>query len=246
MRIVVALAGCLMLGCGKPSEPPPSSTPVVPAAEQFGTSAITGQIVFKGQAPKPATIQMNADPYCESTHSSQVTGEEVVLNADGTLRNVFVYVKQGLPGVYPSPKEPAVIDQNGCTYRPRVQGMQVGQPLLIRNSDDTLHNIHCLAEQNAAFNLGQPARGMESKKVFTRPEVMMRFKCDVHPWMSAYIGVLEHPFFAVTGDGGAFKLEKLPAGQYLIEAWHEKYGTQQQTVTVAKDEAKAITFEFAP
>jgi hypothetical protein len=167
-----------------------------------------------------------------------------LVNADGTLRNVFVYVKQGVTGKYPAPKDSAVIDQSGCLYRPRVQGMLVGQPLLIRNSDDTLHNIHCLAEQNAAFNLGQPARGMESRKSFTQPEVMMRFKCDVHPWMTAYIGVLEHPFFAVTGDGGTFKLEKLPAGQYVIEAWHEKYGAQQQTVNVADSEAKTIAFEF--
>ena len=138
-----------------------------------------------------------------------------------------------------------MIDQNGCLYHPRVQGMQTGQPLLIRNSDDTLHNIHCLAEKNAAFNLGQPTKGMESKKVFTQPEVMMRFKCDVHSWMTAYVGVLEHPFFSVTGDGGTYSLEKLPAGEYIIEAWHEKYGAQQQRIAVAKDETKTITFEFA-
>jgi hypothetical protein len=236
----------LVIGCGKPSAPSPPSTPEVPVADQFGTSAIAGKVVYKGEAPKPATIKMNADPYCEATHGNKVTSEEVLVNADGTLRNVFVYVKQGVAGRYPASNEPAVIDQNGCTYRPRVQGMLVGQPLVIRNSDDTLHNIHCLAELNAAFNLGQPVRGMESKRVFTQPEVMMRFKCDVHPWMTGYIGVLEHPFFAVTGDSGAFKLEKLPAGQYLIEAWHEKYGTKQQTVTLANDETKTISFEFAP
>ncbi len=246
MRLAVVFAVGLALGCGKPSEPPPPPSPESPSVEQFGTSAITGKILFKGGAPKPATIKMNADPYCESTHAGIVTSQETLVNADGTLRNVFVYVKQGIAGRYPAPKEAAVIDQNGCLYHPRIQGMQTGQPLLIRNSDDTLHNIQCLADKNAAFNLGQPAKGMESKKVFTQPEVMMRFKCDVHSWMTAYIGVLDHPFFAVTGDGGTFSIAKLPAGEYIIEGWHEKYGAQQQKVAVAKDEAKTIEFVFQP
>jgi hypothetical protein len=238
----------VVVGCGKPNETPPPapSAPEVSIAEQFGSSAITGKVVLKGETPKAATIRMNADPYCASAHGGAVTSQEVLVNEDGTLRNVFVYVKQGIAGRYPAPKTPGTLDQHGCLYRPRVQGLQTGQPLVIRNSDDTLHNIQCLAEKNPAFNIGQPAKGMEQKKVFPQPEVMIRFKCDVHSWMTAYIGVLDHPFFAVTGDGGAFNIEKLPAGQYVVEAWHEKYGAQQQKVTVADGETQTINFEFAP
>lgn len=238
----------LVVGCGKPGEtpPPPPTAPEVPAAEPFGASAITGRVVFKGDAPRPGTIKMTADPYCETAHGGTVSSQEVLVNTNGTLRNVFVYVKQGLAGRYPAPKQPAVLDQHGCLYQPRVQGIHVGQPLLIRNSDDTLHNVQCLAEKNPPFNIGQPTRGFESRKVFPQPEIMIRFKCDVHSWMTAYLGVLDHPFFAVTGADGAFALEKLPAGQYVIEAWHEKYGARQQTVTVAAGETRTIEFEFSP
>jgi hypothetical protein len=240
------LAVSFLWSCSKPAEPPvPTEAPSTPAAAQFGTSTIAGKVTFKGDAPKPATIRVNADPYCTAAHGDKMTSEEVLVNTDGTLRNVLVYVKQGIAGKYPAPKEAAVIDQTGCLYRPRVQGMQTGQALLIRNSDDTLHNIQCLAEKNAPFNIGQPVRGMEAKKMFTQPEVPIRFKCDVHSWMTAYIAVLDHPFFAVTGDGGTFTIPKLPAGEYVIEAWHEKFGTRQQTVTVAGDETKTIAFEFA-
>ena len=167
------------------------------------------------------------------------------MNDDGTLRNVFVYIKQGLMNrKFVPPREPVLLDQNGCMYRPHVQGIQVGQPLLIRNSDDTLHNIHALAEKNDAFNLGQPNRGMESKKAFSKPEVLIRFKCDVHPWMSCYLGVLDHPYFAVTGDGGAFNLANVPAGDYVVEALHEKFGTQTAAVHLDKDETKTIEFVF--
>ncbi len=246
MRLCALLAVCVAVGCGKPAEQPtaPTEQPSKPAADLFGTSTFAGKVLFKGDVPKAAAIKMSADPYCQASHGDKVMSEEVLVNDDGTLRNVFVYVKQGVSGRYPAPKDSSEIDQSGCMYRPRVQGMLVGQVLVIRNSDDTLHNIHCLAEKNSAFNLGQPAKGMESKKVFAQPEVMMRFKCDVHPWMSAYIGVLEHPFFAVTGDGGTFTIPKLPAGDYVVETWHEKYDAQQQIVTVANDETKTIEFTF--
>lgn len=244
--VVLAVLVCLAAGCGQPTEAPPAAT-AVPSGPRdvFGTGTISGRAIFPGEPPKPVVIQMQADDYCKAAHGGTVTSQDVLRNGDGTLRNVFVYVKQGLAGPYTPPPTPAVIDQDACLYRPRVLGVQVGQPLLIHNSDDTLHNIHALCEVNEPFNIGQAVRGMESKKVFTQPEVMVHFKCDVHIWMSGYIGVIAHPFYAVTGDGGTFTLSKLPPGDYIIEAWHEKFGRRQQSVSLGRDEAKTIDFTFA-
>jgi hypothetical protein len=122
--------------------------------------------------------------------------------------------------------------------------MRVGQPLEITNSDPTLHNIHATPKINTEFNTGQPIEGMKTTHTFDRPEVMVPFKCDVHGWMNAYVGVLEHPYFAVTGTDGKFSLETLPAGTYTIEAWHERLGAQQQMVTIGEKETKDIAFTF--
>ncbi|MCG3148720.1 MAG: hypothetical protein PCFJNLEI_02165 [Verrucomicrobiae bacterium] len=246
MKIFLTGFLLLVIGCGKPSEPPaaaPLATPAQPAPP--GTAVITGKVTYRGDAPRLSPLRMTADPYCESTHSGTApNSEEILVNADGTLRNVFVYVKEGIRGTYPPPAAPVILDQLGCLYRPRVQGLQIGQTLLIRNSDDTLHNVHALADKNPAFNLGQPSRGMEAKKVFTKPEVMLRFKCDVHPWMSAYLGIVAHPFHATTGDGGVFTLKNLPAGKYVVEAWHEKLGTQTLTLELADGETKPVELAF--
>jgi hypothetical protein len=187
---------------------------------------------------------MTADPVCLSLHKEPVTSEEVLV-ADGKLQNVFVYVKEGLEKYsFTPPAEPAKINQEGCHYGPHVGGMMVNQKLKIINSDSTLHNIHCWAEKNPQFNIGQPVKGMETEKTFTTPEILIHFKCDVHKWMSAYLGVLTHPYYSVTGKDGAFTLKNLPPGDYVIEAWHEKYGTQTQKVTVADKDAKEVAFTF--
>ena len=244
MKLWLFVGLTLALGCNKPSEPPPSTPPPAEPAPVAGTATIAGKVTYRGEMPRPNPLKLAADPYCDSMHSGKVVEESLLVDADGTLRNVFVYVKAGLSGSYPAPTAPAVLDQNGCLYRPRVQGLQTGQPLIIRNSDDTLHNVHALGDQNPAFNLGQPVHGMESKKVFTTPEVMLRFKCDVHPWMTAYLGIVPHPFHATTGEGGAFALKNLPAGKFTIEAWHEKLGTKTAEVTVAAGETKTLELVF--
>lgn len=215
------------------------------AARPLLAGTVTGKATFTGTPPQMETISMNADPVCASLHSGPVLNPAVIINPNGTLKNVFVYVKEGLEGQsFPAPTTPAVIDQQGCQYAPHVFGMQVGQPLEIINSDSTLHNVHSQAEKSKQFNLGMPIQGMKLQKKFEAAEVMVKFKCDVHPWMNAYIGVLTHPFYGVSGDEGSFEIKDLPAGNYVLEAWHEKYGTQTQQVTVGEEPVNA-EFTFA-
>jgi plastocyanin len=159
---------------------------------------------------------------------------------------VFVYVKEGLEGrTFPVPAEPVVLDQAGCRYSPHVFGIMVGQTLEIVNSDPTLHNIHATPTAgNAEFNTGQPIQGMKTEHVFTSVEVMVPFKCDVHGWMNASVGVLNHPYYSVTAADGSFALNTLPPGTYTVEAVHERLGAQTQTVTIGETETADITFTF--
>ena len=168
---------------------------------------------------------------------------EVVVGPAGELANVFVYVKD-FKGQAPAPSGPALLDQVGCQYTPRVSGVQVGQTLEIKNSDSTLHNVHALAKVNNEFNVGQPVQGMISKKTFDKQEVMIKFKCDVHGWMASYLAVLPHPYYGVSQANGTFTINGLPPGTYTLEAWHEKYGAQTQQIQVGAKEAKQVNFTF--
>src|ERR1041384_7085330 len=212
------------------------------------TASIAGKVAFEGTPPKPKKIKTDADPQCAAMHADKpLTSTDVIVNGNGTLRNVFVCVKGGLPAgkTFEAPKDPVVIDQKGCEYHPHVFGMMVKQLLLIKNSDDTTHNIHALPTNNEEFNRAQPAGAADLKKTFTKPDVVVKFKCDVHPWMGAYVGVMDNPFYSVTGEDGTFSLKGLPAGEYEIVAWHEKYGEQTQKVKVGDGEAKTADFKFA-
>jgi len=222
----------------------PASAPSGAAPGAMGTSSILGKVVFEGPAPAREKFKMTADAYCAKQHPGEVEKEDVEIGPDKGLANVFVYVKSGISGTYPPPATPAVIDQKGCMYHPHVFGMVAGQSLDILNSDPTLHNIHALPEKNDPFNLGMPVQGMKYTKKFDRPEVMIHIKCDVHAWMSAYVGVVPHPFFAVSARDGTYTIKDLPAGTYTIEAWHERFGTQTRQVTVADKEAKTLGFTF--
>lgn len=211
--------------------------------EAQGGSTLTGKVIFEGTPPAPQPIRMEADPICLQQHKEGATTEEVVVNPNGTLKNVFVYVKQGLEGKqFEPPKDPVVFDQKGCHYEPHVFGIRVNQPLQILNSDSTLHNVHSLPKNSKEFNLGMPIQGMKLTQKFTSPEIMVTIKCEVHPWMRAYAGVLNHPFYGVTGDDGSFTLKDLPPGEYVLEAWHEKYGIQ--TATVKVPDTKEVSFTF--
>jgi plastocyanin len=204
-------------------------------------------VKFTGTKPANPRIDMSEEPACKDKHKTQPTGEAVVVNPNGTLANVFVYVKSGLPAdaKYAAPSTPVVIDQDGCAYKPHVLGIQVGQQLEIRNSDPVLHNIKAKPTKNRPFNISQPTSGMKTNRSFPATEVMVPLECNVHGWMQAYVGVLPHPFFAVTGTDGKFTIANLPAGTYTVEAWHEKYGTQTATVTVAATGSKTQDFTFA-
>jgi plastocyanin len=170
----------------------------------------------------------------------------VIVSGDGSLQNVFVYVKDGLGALkFPVPATPLVLDQKGCQYRPHVFGVQVGQTIEILNSDNTLHNIHAWPQANAEFNKGQALQGMKDTHVFSTQEVMVPFRCDVHRWMNSFVGVIGHPFFAVTGADGSFQLQGLPPGTYTIEAWHEKFGTKTASVTIGAKESKDVAFSFS-
>lgn len=240
--LVVTLMACGG-GDGTSTATDESSTPEPTGAPAGGTGSVTGTVNYANGGDPDAVIKMDADPVCASLHSAPVETETVIAG-DGTLGNVFVYVKEGLTGSYPAPAERHVLNQEGCKYSPHVSGIMVGQKLVIRNSDPTLHNVHALPSNNDEFNQGQPFQGMELEKEFENTEVMVRFKCDVHPWMSAHMGVLDHPFFAVTEEDGSFTIANLPAGDYVLEAWHETLGTQTVPVSVAEDGAAEVAFEY--
>ncbi len=223
----------------------PAASSAAPAAVPAGGGAtLTGKVAFSGAAPQLEQIKMDADAYCKSAHSAPVYTQEVEVNGNGTLKDVLVFVKSGVSGTYPPPATPVELDQKGCQYHPHIFGIQTGQALKIVNSDGTLHNIHALPKINAEFNIGQPFQNMAMEKKFDKPEVPVRFKCDVHKWMGAYCGVFSHPFFAVTNDQGTFEIKGLPPGNYVIEAWQEKYGPQDQNVTVSGAESKTVDFAF--
>ncbi len=212
--------------------------------EAFAAGAtLTAKISFDGAAPAREKIKMAADPVCQQQHKEAVLDESVVVN-NGALQNVAVYVKDGLKGTFPASSTPVVIDQSGCQYHPHVFGIQAGQPLEIRNSDMTLHNINCQAQLNKRFNIAQPTKGMKTVKMFDKAEASVPFKCNVHPWMNAYAVVLDHPFFGVSDANGNLQIANLPAGTYTIAAWHEKLGMQTQSVTVSDGETKQVTFSF--
>ena len=229
-------------GASEESAAPTTAAPVTNPVDPATAGAITGTVTLQGTPPPNPTINMASDPYCMKLGTATTP---VFVVSQGGLENVFIYVKDGLGTMkFPVPATPVVLDQKGCAYTPRVFGIQVGQSLDIVNSDETLHNIHALPMANREFNRGQALQGMKYTTTFTAPEVMLPFKCDVHKWMNAWVGVLEHPFYGVSGKGGAFSISGLPPGTYTIEAWHEKLGTQTQQITIGAKESKPISFMF--
>lgn len=219
----------------KPPAESPAPAPVTVTAD--GGGSIAGTVKLSGKAPRMRPMKMDADPKCAAMHAEPPKGEEVVVDDAGNVKWAFVYIKKAdLKSDLPA--APAVINQQGCKYDPHVLGIVIGQDLLIKNSDDLLHNIHALPLYNKEFNFGQPQKGMSETKKFTAEEVMVKVKCDVHPWMSAWVGVLTHKYFAVTDDKGAYTIKDVPPGKYTVEVWQEKYKSVSMEVEV-KDKATA-------
>ena len=220
---------------------------LVSPSTAFRASTINGTITFEGKPPTLKPLAMDADPACAKKHSTPVPDQRLMLGAGNTMGNVLVWVSKGLAAgkTWPAPKAPVTLDQHGCVYVPHVQGIMVGQPYKILNSDGILHNVHSLPKVNPQFNKPMPGTMKETTTSFAKPENVFPIKCDVHPWMQAYIGVFTHPFFSASGADGKFTISGLDPGTYEITAWHEVLGQQTATITVGANETKGQNFKFS-
>jgi plastocyanin len=245
LTLIVFAAAC---GGGAEEAPAAAETAAAPAGRALDLSeagGVAGAVMFSGDAPAAEAIQMAADPFCQTSHSEAVMSTPVMVDADGGLMNVVIHVTGGLDGYsFGDAMDQMVLDQKGCIYEPHVIAVQTGQTVLIRNSDDTLHNVNVQPSNNPAFNQGQPLAGMELERQFENAEIGIPARCDVHPWMGAFINVFEHPYYSISTADGAFTIPQLPPGDYVIEAWHETLGTQTQSVTVAPNETAAVSIGF--
>lgn len=243
MKVFLFIPLLCLANCSHPREVPAAR--VDPAT----AGAITGRVLFSGTPPAMPNIDMSANPMCERQHHPPPKSEVVIVNANGTLRNTFVWIRDGVPGGlaearWTPPPQPVKLDQNGCVYRPHVLGVMTGQDIEIENSDPLNHNVHAESTINAGWNESQPPRAEKKFKRFDLQEVLFPVTCSVHPWMRSYIGVVAHPFFAVTAEDGTFALKGLPPGAYTLEAVHEKYGRKQAHVTIVPSERKTVNFNF--
>ena len=258
--LAVVLAGALLTGCKKKqseddesAEPESTSTPAAkePAkaaaeapAAAAGVGTVTGSVSFTGKAPDMPQIARQSDPVCAA---KPMKANDVIVNDNKTLRDVFVRIAPGaVKGKFATPDGAVLVAQHDCMYEPRVQGAVAGQTIEIKNTDKTMHNVHTYKGQETILNQGQPAGSPDVKKEAspTDPGVL-KFKCDVHPWMTGFVVVNDNPFFQTTGADGSFKLDKVPAGKYTIEAWHSKYGVKTTTVTVEANKTAEAKLSYA-
>jgi plastocyanin len=242
VRLALCALLLLVIGCGGGGDgrcaTPRTATPIDPAT----TGAITGTVTFEGTPPGMEALRLTGE--CASSHPGSVPAGDLIVH-DGHVANVFVYVSDGLGDrTFAVPSNPVTIDQKGCLYEPRVVAAVTCQPIRFVNSDAFLHNVHGTPTQSRAWNFGMSVRGSERTVKIDHPEVMVEVRCDVHPWMHAYIGVLDHPYSAVTGPDGRFALNGLPPGDYVVRAWHERLGTRESRVSIAPKEAKDVAFAY--
>lgn len=213
-------------------------------SQALAGGTVKASATFEGEKPKRTVIKMEADAYCNKANEKKVGSEDYLIK-DDKIKNVVIYVKDGLgEATFETPTDKKTLDQVGCMYTPHVMTVQTGQTIEIKNSDDTLHNIHSLPKKQREFNFAQPKKGDTKEVDFKRDEIV-KIKCDVHPWMSAYVAVFAHPFHAVTDEEGAATIDNLPPGEYTFAAWHEELGEVEQKGTVVEGEALELTFAFS-
>jgi plastocyanin len=251
--LLSAITALTAASCSNSAPPPAPKTetkapaqPVVYFKVDPATAGtVTGKILFTGKAPARKKVDMDEDPQCAKLHNGPVYDDEVEVGRKGGLGNAFVYIKSGLEDrKFEPPSQPVVIDQRGCWFTPRVIGMQTGQSLEATNSDPVTHNIHPRAKVNREWNQNQPQGAEPAIRKFTLPEVMIHVKCNIHAWMKAWIGVVDNPYFAVTGADGSFEFKNVPPGVYTVEAWQENLGTQDRQVTVPASGKASAAFTF--
>jgi len=247
--VIACSAACGAEVADQAAPPATPATPATPAkkVDLATAGSITGKVRFEGTPPGNEVLRLSTDKKCVQDAGPNPQSDAILVGADGAVKNTFVYVKEGLePGyAFDAPAGPVVLDQKGCIYSPRVLGVRVGQSIEIVNSDDTMHNVHALPMVNQEFNKSQPRVNDRMSTAFTAPEVMVRFMCNVHGWMAAHVGVVDHPYFAVSDEAGQFEIKNLPPGTYTLEAWHEKFGRSTTRVTVAEKQAQTVAFSFA-
>jgi hypothetical protein len=251
---VLALAASATTGaCQKDSAPAPApvaapvtpgattATPLPAATPPSGHAIIEGTVKLNGTPPEMALTKRDADPFCART---PMKDEEVIVGPGGGLANVVVRVTEGVTGHYDPPPAPATLDQTACMYRPRVQAIVAGRALSIRNGDQTLHNVHGYKGPSTLFNQAEiPGLPPIARRIGEAGDIL-KFKCDVHPWMTGYVVVNANPYFAVTGPDGHFNIGGLPPGKYTLTAWQERYGAKTASVTVAEDKPTEVSFAY--
>jgi plastocyanin len=237
LGIALTLAVCILGRQPAKADGPQSDT-------ASGGASVKGTVKFQGTVPAQKPINMAADPSCAKQHGTPVLAQEIMTDSKGHLQNVIVFVSEGLGDrKFDPPAQPVVIDQKGCMFMPHVLALRANQPLEMINEDSTAHNIHPVPANNREWNKAE-LPGSKLAETFPREEIAIPVKCNVHPWMRGYVAVFKHPYFAVTGKDGSFDLSNLPPGTYTIEAWHEKFGTTTQKITVGANETKNIDFVF--
>jgi plastocyanin len=238
------LVTVIAAGCGGSSEPPSLPQRQPTPLDLATTGSISGHVRLTGTRPAMKELRFGGFAECAAQHQGPAYAGDVLVQ-DGRVQNAFIYIQSGLgERVFAIPTAGIEIDQTGCLYAPRVAGAQVGQLIRFLNSDLAMHNVHGTPKDSPAWNFVLARAGLERQIRIDRPEVMVSVRCDLHPWMQGWIGVVDHPYFAVTGSDGAFRLANVPPGPYTVTAWHERFGTQSQQVTVAERGTAETAFTF--